>query len=270
MDVLVEHLAPNVWSRHRHAAWQITIPFSPAVCDVTWWTPRGRKVQRRLAAGDVWILPPGWGHAVRWREQADVIMLFLDPVAVAQAAPSLRREVRITPLEQYASVANIIVDLCMALRRFAAQRSGPGDWHVAGAGTHLGAVLLEAHVGRQRHSYEPSSGLAARILSEVALYLDERRTQRVAVGAMARTLGISTRHLRRLFRRRTGKSPQEWVMGEKANRARTLLLAGHSPKETAAAAGFSDTRHLRRVCRMCFGVAPMAFLPKAATGPSRP
>jgi AraC-like DNA-binding protein len=269
VDVLVEHLAPNIWSRHRHGTWQITIPFSPAVCDVTWWTPRGRKVQRRIGAGEVWILPPGWHHAVRWREQADVIVLFLAPEAVTAAAPTLQVEARVASLDQCASVAKIVVDLCLELRRFAPHPNGPGDWHVAGAGTLLAVVLLEAQVGRLRHSYQPSAGLPGRILAEVGRYLDERKNQRVAVAGMARALRISTRHLRRLFRRLTGKSPQEWVIGEKANRARTLLLAGHSPKETAAATGFSDTRHLRRVCRMCFGVAPSAFVPKAATGPSR-
>jgi AraC-like DNA-binding protein len=263
-------LVPNIWPRHRHAAWQITILFEPGICDVSCWTSAGRKVRRRLQAGDVWILPPGWDHSVHWKESADVIVLYLDPNVISRPEWGLKRESQIVPFTEYVAVENVLAELCSELRCLGREPNGASDWRVAGAGTHLAAVLLEAHLNRSRHDYQRTSGLAARILKEVREYLERRKTERVSVAAIARALGISSRHLRRLFRRLTGQSPQEWVTSQKAKRAKELLQEGHSPKETASATGFSDTRHLRRVFRTCYGVAPMAFFPNQAVGPYRP
>lgn len=270
VDILVLHLAPNIWAVHRHAAWQITLVFEPGVCEVSWWPPAGKKVRRRLQAGDVWILPPGWEHTVHWKEPGDVIVLYLDPAEIARSDWGLKKESEIVSFTELVAVENILAELCAELRIFGREPNGTSDWRVAGGGTHLAAVLLEAHLNRARHDYQRTSGLASRILREVREFLDAKKTQRVAVSAIARALGISSRHLRRLFRRLTGQSPQEWVTAQKATRAKKLLQEGHSPKETAFATGFSDTRHLRRVLRTCYGVAPMAFFPTQAVGPSRP
>lgn len=270
VDVLVSHLSPNIWPRHRHPAWQITILFEPSICEASWWTSTGRRVRRRLQPGDVWILPPNWDHAVHWKEPADLIVLYIDPKEIARYGWGLKRVSQVKSLTQFVAVENTLADLCVELRTLGREPNGANDWRVAGVGTHLAAVLLEAHQNRSRNEYQRTSGLAARILKEVREFSESRKSDRIAVAAIARALGISSRHLRRLFRRLTGQSPQEWVISQKAKRAKELLQGGLSPKETASISGFSDPRHLRRVFRNCYGVAPMAFFPNQAVGPYRP
>jgi AraC-like DNA-binding protein len=270
VDIFVEHAAPNVWSAHRHDTWQVVIPFDPAICDATWWLPTGRRVQRRIQGGDVWILPPRWKHSQRWREYADVIVLYPDAEEVHRQFASLPKEARVASLNELVTGIPVIAELCLELREFAFEPPGKKDWRLAGAGTHLAALVLEALNLQTRQLPVRSSGVAGEVLARVKTYLDERKNDRVAVCAMAQELGISTRHLRRVFRRMTGKSPQEWVTAQKAARAKTLLRAGHNPKTVAIDAGFSDTRHLRRVLRMCYGVTPTAFVPDTRVRPVHP
>jgi AraC-like DNA-binding protein len=155
------------------------------------------------------------------------------------------------------------------LRQFARVANGPSDWRVAGAGTHLSAVLLDAHASHLRHDYRNLSGLASRLVAALNQALGKSRGTVVSLSSMAQSLGVSPRHLRRLVRRLTGKSRQEWISAEKAHRAKTMLLAAHTPKETAPATGFSDTSHLRRVLGKCYGAGPRAFAPTSPVGPSR-
>ena len=103
------------------------------------------------------------------------------------------------------------------------------------------------------------SALVSKILAALTGHLTEHGGDRVPITQISRRLGISPRHLRRVFREATGKSPQEWVMFNRASRAKKLLLNGRTIKETVEAVGFTDESHLHRVIRYFYGVPPGSF-----------
>ena len=68
---------------------------------------------------------------------------------------------------------------------------------------------------------------------------------------------MSLTHFGRLFRRRTGLSPHQYVLGRRVQRAKELLRAGRlTPAEVAGAVGFYDQSHLTRHFRRAVGVTP--------------
>ena len=75
----VESLLSNNLPKHHFTQWQIGFVFEPGICDLSWWTPSGRLMKRRLLGGKLWIAPPGWELAVRWRETAEIVVLFVEP-----------------------------------------------------------------------------------------------------------------------------------------------------------------------------------------------
>lgn len=272
VDILVEHFEPNDLGPHRHAQWQVVLVPPGAARDISWRTPAGRRHARRLVAGDVWILPPEWSHASRWREPSDGITLYIDDSRIRRYLPGLLRTVSsVIKLSEYVAAVPGISELCRELRQFAGVTNGPTDWRIATVGSHLATSLLHAHPMLSDGVFRPPSAMVSRIMERLKFHLSEHRGDRLRLGAISVSLGVSDRHLRRIFRDATGVSPQEWVMIQKAAFAVRCLLDAHSVKETVGRAGFTSESHLHRVIFRMYGVSPAAFRKQAqaAAGPDR-
>lgn len=268
--VLVEFLAANRWGRHSHDHWQVVFVFAPGICDVTWRSPTGRLVKRRLTGGQVWIVPPGWSHTVRWRESADVIVLYIDPEHMEQGG-RLRRKVVVATLADYVALQSMLADHCHDLRKFGTFPNGDSDWRVASAGSHLAALFLETHRQFQlgTGALKPLHRFSAAAVAGVRAWVAQRQGGRLPVTQIASEISISPRTLRRIFRTIMGESPERWALGQKARRAKSLLQSGCSIKETVTEGGFADARNLNRVLRTVYEVTASALQPRAIC-PLRP
>lgn len=81
-----------------------------------------------------------------------------------------------------------------------------------------------------------------------------------SVKSLADRLGVSTRHLNRVFSSEIGLTPGEWLEQEKINQARHLLESSElSPKQVAARCGYSSIDILRRAFQRQFNVSPAQY-----------
>lgn len=89
--------------------------------------------------------------------------------------------------------------------------------------------------------------------------LDDRVDETVTIAEAAAELGAHRSHLVRVFTQTYGIAPHQYVIGRRVDRARRLLLLGHSPAEAAAESGFHDQSHLTRHFRRTLGTTPGVF-----------
>jgi AraC-like DNA-binding protein len=87
--------------------------------------------------------------------------------------------------------------------------------------------------------------------------------------ALSRALGVSTRHLQRIFARVVGSAPQSWLNEQRLLAARELLCNGCSVKEVAFTLGFRTISQLSRDFKERFGVAPKAMTETSRQDPPR-
>lgn len=81
-------------------------------------------------------------------------------------------------------------------------------------------------------------------------YLDEHYHEVVSIQTMREQLGISNSHFHRLFTARTGKSPQEYLIGRRLDATKQYLAdTDCTLREIAAKCGFSDELSLMRMFR---------------------
>jgi AraC-like DNA-binding protein len=78
--------------------------------------------------------------------------------------------------------------------------------------------------------------------------------------ALARALGITPRHLQRLFAAQVGFGPQQWLNEQRLLAARAMLAKARAVKEVAYHLGFPSASQLSRDFRNHFGVRPSALL----------
>ncbi|GAA3035244.1 GlxA family transcriptional regulator [Streptomyces lactacystinicus] len=77
--------------------------------------------------------------------------------------------------------------------------------------------------------------------------------------AMAATAAVSTRHLTRLFQAELHTTPARWVERVRLDRARQLLLDGHSITAAARLSGLGSDETLRRAFARRLGTTPTEY-----------
>lgn len=263
VGILSERLEANLWANHVHSHWQISVAFTPARCDVKWLSPSGAEGEHQVQGCQVWIVPPGWWHAVRWFTPADGITLYVEPGRLSTAFCNSCPQISIEPLGDYVTLAPIVGELCSELRAMAQQPEASVHWKIAGAGTLLAAALVDSHVALKIEGVTAQAGLAYRILKKVQEYVSSHKSERLPIKEMAKDFGISPRHFRRVLRQVSGKCPRDLIAYLKTRNAKTLLQSGdYNVSEAAIASGFSDAAHLNRRMQGIYGSSPKAFRPR--------
>ncbi len=79
------------------------------------------------------------------------------------------------------------------------------------------------------------------------------------MSSLCERIGVSERHLRRVFEDGLGISPKEWLRQERMVAARNLLRHGSPIKEVAIDLGFSTSKMFSRDFLAFYGVRPTDF-----------
>jgi AraC-like DNA-binding protein len=126
----------------------------------------------------------------------------------------------------------------------------------AARGTSEAAAIFEGAIA-ERFAMAGGYGVQARLVSAAA-----DRLANASVSAVALDLGVSERHLRRVFRETTGVGPKTFAKLTRFRRAvRAARAENHATWATiAAAAGYYDQAHLISEFRAIAGVTPRALL----------
>ena len=83
--------------------------------------------------------------------------------------------------------------------------------------------------------------------------------------SLAARVGVSARHLARLFAAELGTTPAKYVEQVRLDHAKALLDAGHGVEQTARAAGFGSAETMRRTFVARIGVSPSQYRDRFAT-----
>jgi AraC family transcriptional regulator len=77
---------------------------------------------------------------------------------------------------------------------------------------------------------------------------------------MAQSIGLSTAHFARMFRKSTGETPHQFVLRQRVERAKAMLRAPDARVlDVAVACGFKTQQHFAKVFRDVCGVSPTEY-----------
>ncbi|MCA4960418.1 GlxA family transcriptional regulator [Pseudomonas sp. Y24-6] len=117
-------------------------------------------------------------------------------------------------------------------------------------------LRMEQHLVRQTRPLQPLHQAPEKLQTALAL-MSEHLTHMLAIDELAEAMGISRRHLERLFKRTLGCSPSRHYLDLRLQQARRLLQAGdRSIAQTAGECGFVAVQHFIRCYRQYFGAHP--------------
>ncbi|MHC4915846.1 MAG: AraC family transcriptional regulator [Planctomycetota bacterium] len=117
----------------------------------------------------------------------------------------------------------------------------------------LASRFLLALLGAEAEGRAPAGGAVSR----AAAWARENLSSGASVKGMARAAGLSRHHFARVFHRRTGISPVDYLTRLRLRRAAAMLREDAAGlEEVAAAAGFGSSGYMCRVFRKLTGHTP--------------
>jgi AraC family transcriptional regulator len=124
----------------------------------------------------------------------------------------------------------------------------------------LAAALVDGHGVRRRSVPACRGGLAPARLRRVVELVHARIEDEVTLDELAESAGLSTAHFSQMFRKSTGKSPHQFVLHRRVERAKEMLCTAEARVlDVAVACGFKTQQHFARVFRRVCGTSPTEY-----------
>lgn len=221
----------------------------------------GQRRREDRPKGGLAIIPAGVAHRCSWDDEAQFMVLALEPTLLQRIGQDWVNPDRIQLLPQFMDTADdFIYSLFMALKAEAAVGGLGSPLLVDSLKTSLTIHLLRYYCATQPRLSSISSRLSPTKHNQVKQYIDANLHQNLKLVELAAIAQISPAYFARLFKQREGITPHQYILQRRVERAQTLLR--HSDlglSDIAVSVGFCDQSHLTRWFKRFVGVAPSYF-----------
>jgi AraC family transcriptional regulator len=137
-----------------------------------------------------------------------------------------------------------------------------GTFFLDGVATALASHLVRHYstTPSARTQSEFTGGMSPSRLRRCIEFMDARLNGALRLSELAREAGLSASHFARSFRHSTGKTPYQYLLLLRVERARIAMRDSRaSLAEVALVSGFADQHHLARVFRRVTGLTPSSY-----------
>jgi AraC family transcriptional regulator len=197
---------------------------------------------------------------VRWLAPMEMLMVTLPQQMLISAAYEMNRpggtDLAGTP--QFADLR--VLHLMKAIEAESDFAFRSGRLYLDSMLQALAVLLLQSRSTMPRLFRPHRGGLAPTKLKRVLEYVDSNLDREISLTNLAEAAGLSAAHLCNAFRHSTGKSPHQFVMHARIERAKELLRRpGLRVIDIAIASGFKNPQHFARVFRSACHLTPTQF-----------
>jgi len=124
----------------------------------------------------------------------------------------------------------------------------------------IAITLVNGHAVRHRPVQIYRGGLGAARLRRIRELVHARMEDDLSLDDMAQSVGLSTAHFARMFRKSTGETPHQFVLRQRLERAKAMLRAPDARVlDVAVACGFKTQQHFAQAFRDVWGVSPTEY-----------
>ena len=225
-----------------------------------------RKIDRswetsQVLPGAIGLCPFNLSHELRWHSEMNLLSLNLEHELLVRRTLELFNTEQVELLCPMGFQDPLIQQIGLALKA-EAQSDGGGSRLYAETMANALAVHLLRHYSTQGHrKLEGKWAMCPHKLMWVKNYINDYLERQFSVDELAGIAQLSPYHFSRAFKKSVGISPHQYVIQQRVERAKQLLLQGKmSLSEIAMACGFTHQSHLNRHFKRLTGVTPKNLL----------
>jgi len=230
---------------------------------------KGRKITARR--GEVFCMPPEAVHGWRCNVRGTALLGFLLEVSPATEAPG-------GPAFRLAEAAGQLgyrfrppIELTRAFEALLAEARGERPYREPVAVAYIQLILplvfrqlagaLGLRPAQEAGTASRAGSRAGPLVLQAKAFVEANLGLGVSLADVARHLGVSPRHLNRIFREREGRAVGQFIAAARLEKARGLLRARRdlSVKSVAALCGVPDVAYFCRLFKAATGQTPAAF-----------
>jgi AraC family transcriptional regulator len=124
----------------------------------------------------------------------------------------------------------------------------------------MAVTLVNGHAVRHHAVQFSRGGLGSARLRRIKELVHAKIEDDLGLDEMAESVGLSTAHFARMFRKSTGETPHQFVLRQRLARAKAMLRAPDARVlDVAVACGFKTQQHFAQVFRDAWGVSPTEY-----------
>ena len=240
---------PRLWARPEQVLGMVLRPGSIEMGE-------RRKVltEFRYVAGEM-ILPHR--HEGKWvgLMNAPYLQLSISDMALIAASD---REVELRMYRKFADPR--LRALVAAVHKEALAGFPSGRLFLDSVEQEIAIALVNRHAVRHRPWKIHRGGLGSARLRRIKEFIDAKMEDELSLDDLAQSVGLSTAHFARMFRRSMGETPHQFVLSQKIERAKAMLRVAEARiLDVAVACGFKTQQHFAQVFRDLCGVSPTEY-----------
>ena len=91
-------------------------------------------------------------------------------------------------------------------------------------------------------------------------YINENLSQKISVSSVSDYCGISADYLSQIFKKEIGENLSTYILRQKLEKSKTMLLGGASSKEICAETGFSSQAYFVTVFKRFYKMTPSEYI----------
>jgi AraC family transcriptional regulator len=244
--------APRHWVRHDQAFAMMLGPGS-----IEWGSRRSAMEKFDYAAGDLALCDR---HRGEWVGLMNVshLQLGISDAALMASSDGAYGEVELRPSRKF---ANSRLSALVAAAHAEMLAGFPsGRLFLDSVEQAMAIALVRDRAVRHRLVQISRGGLGAARLRRIKDLVHAKMEDDLSLEEMAQSVGLSTAHFARMFRKSTGETPHKFVLRQRLERAKVMLRAPDARVlDVAVACGFRTQQHFAQVFRDVFGVSPTEY-----------
>lgn len=215
---------------------------------------------KRVSAGMVALCHFGVSVKLELSDRVDCAVVLLRNEALEQVREETRdclgAELQARPALEDPTLRNLM----QILHREKLDGFQNGPFFLDGVATALASYLVRQYSISPRIERKFMGGMSPSTLRRCIEFMDSRLDGTLRLNELARKAGLSASHFVRSFRQSTGKTPYQYLLLRRVDRAGMAMRDCRvSLAEVALISGFADQHHLARVFRRVTGLTPSNY-----------
>ena len=243
---------PRHWVRHDQAFAMMLGPGS-----IEWGSKRSTLEKFAYTAGDLALCDR---HNGEWVGLMNVphLQLGISDAALMAACDEPNGEVELRPHRKFAD--SRLGALVAAVHAEMVAGFPSGRLFLDSVEQAMAVTLVSGQAVRHRPVRISRGGLGPARLRKIKDLVQAKVEEDLTLDEMAQSIGLSTAHFARTFRKSTGETPHQFVVRQRLERAKTMLRAQDARVlDVAVACGFKTQQHFAQVFRDVCGISPSGY-----------
>ena len=206
------------------------------------------------------LFPKGTLHVVEFTGLLDQLVFNITPQHLEKCVgESLRaRTIEVKECDQATDAR--VEYLVRALYANLQEGSPVGSMCTESLVASIGVCIAQRYAAGCPRSSSPNLGMPRAKLNRVFAAIEEKIADNISLTELAQTAGMSIFHFAKMFKKSTGQSPYQYVLGRRLEAAKQLLRdPAMSVLEVSVRTGFVDQRHFTKVFRRKIGASPTGY-----------